>query len=760
MLQVVRLPKLIVERRSSAMLAMVMIAMLWAGIFIKYAGDVGEHLRDAARTSQNFAMIFEENVLRSIGEIDKALLYLRKSIERRDPGTDLGTIVNTADLLSDMIIQVAIIDAQGIMRASNAGPQPAPAVDLSDREHFRVHVDSLRDRLFISRPIIGRISGRWSVQFTRRFRHDNGAFAGVVVASLDPVHLARFHEKIDIGQTASSALIGTDGVVRSSGGAGGGVFTLGQDIRDTALFARMTGGGNATFEDADTSPDDPRVRTIRRVPGHPLWVSVSVSAREIYNASWATLKLNALAGLLLTALILAAVEWMLRVEARRSEAEAHIALLASEDPLTGLPNRRVFRFALDHVVAEQARLPDSLETAVLFMDLDRFKVVNDTLGHRVGDLLLQRVAERLELVLGEAELLARLGGDEFAALVPVVDGRASVGRLAQHLIDAVGSRPFEIDGHKVRSTMSIGIAMLPGDGGSADDLLIAADLALYAGKAGGRGAYKFYERAMTEELAERRQIETDLRDALEASALELHYQPIVTTAGGAIAGFEALVRWRHPVRGAISPAVFIPVAEDSRLIVPLGEWALREACRQAVKWPAALTLAVNLSPIQLLTPDFADGLRRILAETGLAPSRLELEITERVLIDDIDTTLSTLCRLKRLGVRIAMDDFGTGYSSLSYLRSFPFDKIKIDQAFVCDLAKGAEHLAIVQAVVGLARALGMTTTAEGVESAEQCRLLTLAGCDEVQGYLFGHPAPVARVPDVIASWPAGATRAA
>jgi diguanylate cyclase (GGDEF)-like protein len=760
MLQITQLPKLIVARRSSAVLAMVIIVMIWAGIGVKYAGDVREDLRDALRTTQNFAMVFEENVLRSIGEIDKALLYLRKSIESRNATTDFGTIANTTDVLSEIIVQVAIIDAQGIMRASNAGPQPAPAIDLSDREHYRAHLHGRRDVLFISKPVVGRASGRPSVQFTRRFLDEKGSFGGVVVASLDPEHLTRFYEKIDIGRTASIALIGNDGVVRSSGGASGDLFVLGQNIKDTELFARMTGGGNATFEAAGGSPDNPRLMSIRRVPGHPLWVTVSVSAREIYNASWATLALNALAGLLLTAIILAAVEWMLRVEAKRLEAEAHIAQLASEDPLTGLPNRRVLRFALDHVVAERARLHNSLETAVLFMDLDRFKVVNDTLGHRVGDLLLQQVAERLKAALGDHELLARLGGDEFAVLVPVVDERSSVGELAQRLIDAVGGQIFDVDGQQVRSGMSIGIAMAPRDGDNADDLLIAADLALYAVKASGRGTYEFYERSMTDEVAERRRVEMDLRDAIEATALELHYQPIVALAGGVITGFEALTRWQHRSHGAISPAVFIPVAEDSRLIIPLGEWVLREACRQAVKWPAALNVAVNLSPIQLLAPDFVDLLRRILTETGLDPSRLELEITERVLIDDTNNMLSILCRLKRLGVRIAMDDFGTGYSSLSYLRSFPFDKIKVDRAFVSDLSKGAEHLAIVEAVVGLARALGMMTTAEGVETAEQCRLLTLAGCDEVQGYLFSRPVPIESVAEILATWPAGGTLAA
>ena len=323
--------------------------------------------------------------------------------------------------------------------------------------------------------------------------------------------------------------------------------------------------------------------------------------------------------------------------------------------------------------------------------------------------------------------------------------------LATGLIVAV-AQPYEIDGYRIRSNVSIGIAIGPQDGENVDDLLMAADLALYSVKAGNRGTYKFYEKAMNKELNDRRQMELDLREALERNELELHYQPILNLRTNVITGFEALARWRHPVKGMVPPALFIPVAEDSELILPLGEWALREACRKAAQWPDDLRIAVNLSPKQFTAPNLFHMIEQTLKETGLAPGRLELEITERIFMENNDSTLSTLRRIKDLGVRISLDDFGTGYSSLSYLRSFPFDKIKVDRAFVSDLKDSSEHIVIVQAVVSIACALGMTTTAEGVETEDQQRLLTTLGCDEVQGYLYSAPVPIENVPETIAKW--------
>jgi diguanylate cyclase (GGDEF)-like protein len=755
-LQLAKLPKLIVERRSSALFGVVIIAMLWGGISLKYVQDVRGDQRDAERTNQNFAMVFEENVLRSIGEIDKALLYMRRSIETRQSTVDYHTIVNTADVLSEIIVQVAIIDAKGIMRASNAGPQPAPPMDLSDREHFRVHLKSGADRLFISTPVVGRVSRQWSVQFTRRFLNRDGSFGGVVVASLNPAHLTDFYNKIDFGSSTSIALVGADGVVRSSGGGSGG-FALGQDLSKTTMVRHAFETGNLTFDDVDPTTGETRLVTFRQVRGHPLWVSVSRDKAEIYQSSWTDFQWNALAGVILTLIMLAAMERILASEARQREAETSIARLATEDPLTGLPNRRVFRATLDDLCGHHAAAGsghDQANFAVMFLDVDRFKVVNDTLGHRIGDMLLQEVAARLKTTLPQSHILARLGGDEFAVVVPTFNSRWELEAFAECMVNSI-VQLYEIDGYQIRSSVSIGIAVGLQDGKDVDELLMAADLALYAVKAEGRGSYRFYHRCMNADLHHRREIEVDLRAAIERNELELHYQPIINLKENVVTGFEALARWRHPVKGMISPASFIPIAEDSGLILPIGKWAMREACLQAAKWPANLKIAVNLSPAQLLAPDLLETVEQILAETGLPAHRLEIEITERIIMEDTEFTLSCLQRLKAIGVRIAMDDFGTGYSSLSYLRRFAFDKIKVDRTFVSDVAAGPEHAVIVQAVVSIARALGMTTTAEGVEVEYQQEYLTALGYDEAQGFLFSPAVPADEVPALIERWSPG-----
>jgi diguanylate cyclase (GGDEF)-like protein len=427
--------------------------------------------------------------------------------------------------------------------------------------------------------------------------------------------------------------------------------------------------------------------------------------------------------------------------------------LASEDPLTGLPNRRVFRATLDDLCSKHAKSSrtDHAAFAILFLDVDRFKVINDTLGHRVGDMLLQEVARRLKGVLPASDILARLGGDEFAVIVPGLTSLDDLETLAKAIVETV-VQPYEIDGYQIRSSTSVGIAVGPRDGDNVDELLMAADLALYAVKADSRGAYKFYSRSMNAELNDRRDLEVNLRDAIDRNELELHYQPVIDLHRNVITGLEALARWRHPTKGSIPPGVFIPIAEDSGLIIKIGEWALREACRQAANWPDNIRVAVNLSPVQILAPNLAETVQRALAESQLSPNRLEIEITERIIMDDTDRALSNLRKLKELGVRIAMDDFGTGYSSLSYLRRFPFDRIKVDRTFISDLTEGTENVVIVQAVASIARTLGFTTTAEGVETGLQRDYLVALGYNEAQGYLFSPAVPIDKVPEIIARW--------
>jgi diguanylate cyclase (GGDEF)-like protein len=425
----------------------------------------------------------------------------------------------------------------------------------------------------------------------------------------------------------------------------------------------------------------------------------------------------------------------------RQRAEERIVHMARHDALTDLPNRLMLRERLDH---ELKRVKRGECLAVLCLDLDHFKSVNDTLGHPIGDELLKVVAERLRRCTREPDTIARLGGDEFAIIMTGMERPTDAVALCKRIRDSI-TKPYHLDGHQILADISIGVSLAPMDGSEPDHLLKNADMALYGAKGDGRGTYRFFEPEMDAKMRTRRELEMDLRSALVNAEFELYYQPLVNLKSNEISAFEALVRWNHPTRGLVSPADFIPVAEETGLIIPLGEWVLRRACEQTANWPAHIKVAVNLSPSQLKSRNLTQLVISALAESGMPASRLQLEITETVLMHDTFATLATLHQLRKLGVQIAMDDFGTGYSSLSYLRSFPFDKIKIDRSFIQDLSNGAEPFAIVHAVAGLAKSLNMISTAEGVETQQQMDQLQSMGCTEMQGYLFSHARPAADI---------------
>ncbi len=854
---------------NSTGLAVAMTVLIWLGIAAKYYENREADFADAQQDVRNFTLLFEENVVRSIGELDKALLYLRRTIQSSPEPLNFHSLIGTSDVLSDLIVQVAIIDANGIMRASNIGPQPAPPTDLSDREHYRVHASTTADRLFISKPVIGRASGRWSVQMTRRFSKPDGSFEGVIVASFDPEHFAKFYGRIELGRGATFTLIGTDGVVRATGGDKRFQYPLGKVLTSHQQSGYANTDQTVTFIDAATFAETPRLVVVRKVSGHPLLVSTSIPEQTIYRSSNSSLYWMLLAGSVLSMMI-GMSTWHTReanrqlqrnaivlkltlehmtqgitmvtkdleipvinrqciqlldlppqfltapprfdelvryqqnrgefgnadigddvdpldvfgpndtarkfnmyertrpdgtaIEVRttrlidggfvrtftditwRRQAQTEAHKLACEDALTGLANRRVLTETIDRLTASS-----NYNFGVLCLDLDRFKNVNDTMGHAVGDQLLKAVAGRLRASLRSTDLVARLGGDEFAVVLSEIKSARTCRIVVQRLVEAIG-RPYDIDGRQILIGTSIGVAVGPADGQSTNDLLIAADLALYAAKAAGRGRYQFFAKEMNEEIKARQTIEGDLRIAITEQQLELHYQPIVNLKDNTVVGFEALARWTHPVKGAIAPDKFIPIAEETGLILVLGEWALREACSQAMKWPCGIGVAVNLSPLQFGSADLVKTVETILLDTGLPASRLELEITEGLLMRNTERTVAILHGLRKLGVRIAMDDFGTGFSSLSYLQSFPFDRIKVDRSFVSKLGASASAASVIKAVVEIAAASGMQTTAEGVETEEQRAKLEALGYHEAQGYLFSRPLPLAQVAGVIAVW--------
>jgi diguanylate cyclase (GGDEF)-like protein len=435
--------------------------------------------------------------------------------------------------------------------------------------------------------------------------------------------------------------------------------------------------------------------------------------------------------------------WVATIEdiTERQRADEKIAHLAHFDGLTDLPNRILFRERLEQSL--KAIRPGE-QLAVLYIDIDEFKSVNDALGHPVGDELLKGVAERLRGCLKETDVAARLGGDEFAVIQTAIKDRSETNQLVDEIHSAI-RQPFDCMGHLITTDASIGIALAPGDGVDLDQLLKNADLALYGAKGDGRRTYRFFEAGMDQRARVRRSLELDLRQAISDGSLEAYYQPVVNIENGKISSCEALLRWRHAERGMISPAEFIPIAEDSGLINQLGLWVLNTACAEAATWPDHIRVAVNVSPVQFRSPSLALNVAAALAACGLPASRLELEITEAVLIRDDEAALEMLHQLRKLGVRIALDDFGTGYSSLSYLQRFPFDKIKIDRSFIRDIAGPGASSSIVQAVVNIAAASDMTTTAEGVETEQQRNLLYILGCTEMQGNLFSLAIPAAEV---------------
>jgi diguanylate cyclase (GGDEF)-like protein len=426
--------------------------------------------------------------------------------------------------------------------------------------------------------------------------------------------------------------------------------------------------------------------------------------------------------------------WVATIEdvTERKRSDEKIVHLAHYDALTDLPNRVLFREQLESALRKVQ--PDR-QLAVLYIDIDEFKSVNDALGHSVGDELLKAVAGRLRGCLGETDVAARLGGDEFAIIQTAIGHPSDTTHLVGRIYEAI-RKPYDCGGHLITTDASIGIALAPQQGADLDQLLKNADMAMYEAKADGRRTYRFFELSMDARVKTRRILELELRQAIMDGGFEVYYQPLVNLRDNKISSCEALLRWRHPKRGMISPAEFIPIAEETGLINQLGDWVLNTACIEAASWPDQIRVAVNVSPIQFKSETLALNVATALATSGLAPCRLELEITEAILIRDDEVALALLHQLRELGVRIALDDFGTGYSSLSYLQRFPFDKIKIDRCFVKDIAGPAGSSAIVQAIVNIAAASNMTTTAEGVETVPQMELLRELGCTEMQGYLF------------------------
>ncbi len=719
------------------------LASIFAATFYLLVQDARNGEAQARQQTENLAYVFEEAVARAFRSADDMALQFRRSYQRDPTGTDLVGWVRDPQIQNDLKFEYSIAGPDGVIIASSY--RPAIGLSIAERKHFQVHANGGDDQLYVSAPLVAKNAGRIAVFLTRRLTAADGSFNGVLSVWVDLIQFEIFFRRLQLGPGGLLLLLHRDGYILAGGANGVARPDLtGKYFPQAHVLALSSKSDRGTYWNGGSSLDKvERLVSFRSLEGFPLIAAVGIAKSEIFGHADRNAKIYLAIDTVVAIVILVAIGFGAAREKKLVSALAEVAYQAHHDGLTGLPNRLLFAQHIGEAM-ERARRRFS-RFNVLMIDLDHFKTINDTLGHASGDSLVRETARRLRSCVRESDVVARVGGDEFA-IVQVAGGdrRENAEALASRILAAVGE-PFDLDGHQVIVQATIGIALYPSDGEEVGTLLKNADLALYRAKADGRNTFRFFEPQMDGVARDRYKIEIELRNAQPANDFEIHYQPVVAADTLQVRGYEALVRWVHPVRGYIAPDVFIPVAESTGLIVPLGAWVLNRACKDARHWPRRLNVAVNLSPIQFRRGDIVQTVTEALAGSRLEPDRLELEITELVLLQKDEANVAKLRRLRSLGVAIVLDDFGTGYASLSYLRMFPFDKIKIDRSFVAQMSTESSSAAIVCATVGLAKNLGISTIAEGVETSQQFELLRLAGCDEMQGYLFGKPRPASQL---------------
>lgn len=716
-------------------LGLALIATICGGAWLQIRSEHRAMLQSLIQETNNLDLIFEQSTERTASEIDRIIRYLRASYERSDFHADWPTLVQEEFTINRRTVQIAVTDATGMMITSSKMLRPEKPIDLSDREHYLFHanVGYYLDQLFISRPVFGRASNQWSVQFTRPYRDENGKFAGVIVVSLDPEFLTRNFAGLHLGTDGGLAIVGDDGIVRA--GAGSFASSFGKPLGNEVLEPTDAIESDAVFSKLVEEASGPRVTAVRRLKYFPLRAVIARSDAPMFNTFLSNrAKYLWGSGIMSAAIVLAVFASIFR----RRVYEKQLAYLARHDALTNLLTRREFNDCLHRHFRDSER---EVPLHVHLIDLDGFKRVNDTYGHPVGDALLVAVGQRLQKYVRDCDVVARLGGDEFAIIQKCMDDAEPATDLANRLCRIL-SAPYLIDGRRLEVSASIGIASTEQNFDDQDHMMRAADQALYAGKNAGGGTYRLYDERMSEEMQARAEIEKGLSKAISLEQLEVHYQPIFSIDGVTMNSVEALVRWRHPEKGLISPADFIPIAEQSGLIVEIGAWVMRRACCEIASRSPTLLVAVNVSAVEFRDGDVAASVGQALAASGIEPTRLKVEITESTLMSRDRATLDQIEQIRAMGILISMDDFGTGYSSLSYLQSYSIDCIKIDQSFVRGLGLREKSTAIVEAIVRLAGAMGITAVAEGVETEQQLNLLRTIGCAEAQGFLLGRPKPL------------------
>ncbi|SAK49752.1 EAL/GGDEF domain-containing protein [Caballeronia hypogeia] len=751
-------------RRRRALLAIpvlgsFVLVLLWAVIFARLSVEREATTHESMASAAILSSALEQHTIKAIHQVDQITRFVKFEYEKSPDNFDLIATVEKGVVQSDTLVQVSLIDEYGTLIANTQDPHPKP-IDLSDREHFKIHAHSNDDLLYISRPVRGRVSGLWTLQITRRLNHADGSFAGVVVVSEDPAYFTSdFYNVASIGREGVIAVVSDNGSVlaRSTGGSlaegaassavtKGGAHSASSTGSERAHGEFSASGVYPTTEHASGIYVDPidhvkRIVAYRHIDGYPLGVLVGLSEREEMVDYNHTRNVYLLMASFISLAMLGFFAVATGLIGKLLGREREMTHLVEYDLLTGLRNRYSTLRALRLDVAQQENIG---RLALLFIDLDNFKTVNDTLGHNAGDIVLQMTASRLAETVGQSGTLSRIGGDEFVVVVKGDDVEQRAVTLAND-ISTMFATPFDVRGSAFVLHASIGIALFSVSSESEIDLLKKADLAMYSAKDAGRNCYQFYSPQLSHRADHLMKWEQQLRVALTEQQLFLVYQPKIDLSRRCITGFEALVRWNHPQHGLIPANEFIPVAESTGLIVAVGDFVIHTACMQLAQWQrdgyTGLSLAVNISAVQFWRGDLLETVARAIETSGIPPDKLELEITETVMVEYPELVQEKIVALKRLGVRIALDDFGTGYSSLSYLNRFSVDTLKVDRSFIQAIPEDRSVCVMVSAIVNLARSLGLTVVVEGTEREEQIAWLAALGPVEAQGFLFSRPVP-------------------
>ncbi len=734
----------------------IVIGVMWALVGAALVTSRQTAVVAAGSETRNLTIAFREEIATILRAVEAEMNMLADRM-RREPDLDLYAWGKQNVLVMPGMAQATIIDPDGNLRTTTQEAHPS-ATALGDRKHFRIHLDGKFRGLYIGAAVVGRISGVALLPISRRVEAADGTFLGVLVVLLSPNALTTLPKSIDLGPKGSMTLTGIDDVIRARFAADSqdGTKDIGTSIAGGPRPAVIADDAEGWFTRVSVVDGITRLYSYSRVGSYPLVVTVGRELdREL--AGWHSLATMIVAMALAATILLSGLAAYLIRQIFTDEKTARTSALelthtAEHDFLTGLSNRLLLNDRIAQAIALAQR--NKLKVAVLFLDLDGFKHVNDSLGHPIGDKLLQSVAECLLDSIRSSDAVSRQGGDEFVVLLLDLQRPEDAAIIARKILHSV-AEPHPIDQHDLHITTSIGISIYPDDGFDAVTLIKNADTAMYQAKKLGRHGYQFFTPVMNVRAVERQSIEEDLRRALERHEFALHYQPKINLRTGAITGAEALLRWAHPTRGAVSPAEFIPIAEDCSLVMPIGAWVLREACAQARAWVVAglpaVTMAVNVSAMEFRNESFLEDLFVILDETGLDPGLLELELTESILMTRVEATAVILQSLRERGVQVAIDDFGTGYSSLSYLQRFPVDELKIDRSFVHRITTHAGDAPIVTAILAMARSLKLRVVAEGVETADELAFLKAQECDEAQGYYFSRPVPAEQFGKLLSS---------